>query len=205
MTDRSITGSLGDVARPRKFEEQDVLRDVRDQFWAAGYAATSLEDLTRASGLGKGSLYGAFGDKHKLFMRTLDDYVTDSCAALRQNLEESERAVDGLRGYLLAGASSLRQGCYLANSTTELAATDPEVAERARQAYERIVLLLAATVERAQQEGDLPSVIEPAAFARTLQAAQQGIVYMGRSGMPAEQLAEVAEDLAARLLPPVSR
>jgi TetR/AcrR family transcriptional repressor of nem operon len=193
------------VARPRQFEEQDVLRDVRDQFWAAGYVATSLEDLTRASGLGKGSLYGAFGDKHKLFLRTLDDYVTDSCEALRQNLEESEPAVAGLRAFLLAGALSLRHGCYLANSTTELAATDPEVAERAREAYERIVLLLAATVERAQREGDLPAEIEPPAFARTLQAAQQGIVYMGRSGMPAEQLAEVAEDLAGRLLPAVSR
>ncbi|MDX8033733.1 TetR/AcrR family transcriptional regulator [Lentzea sp. BCCO 10_0856] len=193
------------MARPRQFEEQDVLRDVRDQFWAAGYAATSLEDLTRASGLGKGSLYGAFGDKHKLFMRTLDDYVTDSCAGLRQNLEESERAVDGLRGFLLAGALSLVQGCYLANSTTELAGTDPEVAERAREAYERIVLLVAATVERAQREGDLPAGIDPVAFARTLQAAQQGLVHMGRSGLPAEQLTQVAEDFVARLLPPVSR
>jgi AcrR family transcriptional regulator len=193
------------VARPRKFEEQDVLRDVRDQFWAAGYGATSLDDLTRVSGLGKGSLYGAFGDKHKLFLRTLDDYVTDSCAALRQNLEESERAVDGLRAFLLAGALSLRQGCYLANSTTELAAADPAVAERAREAYERIAGLVAATVRRAQREADLPAEIEPAAFARTLQAAQQGIVYMGRSGMPAQQLAEVAEDLADRLLAPVSR
>jgi TetR/AcrR family transcriptional repressor of nem operon len=205
MTDRSITGTVEGVARPRQFEEQDVLRDVRDQFWAAGYAATSLEDLTRASGLGKGSLYGAFGDKHKLFMRTLDDYVTDSCAALGQNLEESERAIDGLRAFLLAGAQSLRHGCYLANSTTELAATDPEVAERAREAYERIVRLVAATVERAQREADLPTGIEPSAFARTLQAAQQGIVHMGRSGMPADQLAEVAEDLVDRLLPPVSR
>jgi TetR/AcrR family transcriptional repressor of nem operon len=195
---------VGSVARPRQFEEQDVLRDVRDQFWAAGYAATSLEDLTRASGLGKGSLYGAFGDKHKLFMRTLDDYVTDSSAALRQKLEESERALDGLRAFLQSGSWSLRQGCYLANSTTELAVTDPEVADRARETYERIVLLVAATVERAQREGDLPTGIEPAMFARTLQAAQQGIVYMGRSGMPAEQLAEVAEDLVARLLP-VSR
>jgi AcrR family transcriptional regulator len=193
------------VARPRKFEEQQVLRDVRDQFWAAGYEATSLEDLTRASGLGKGSLYGAFGDKHKLFLRTLDDYVTDSCAGLRQNLEESAPAVDGLRAFVLAGASSLRQGCYLANSTTELAATDPEVAERARKAYEDIVELIAATVKRAQREGDLPAGIEPTAFARTLQTAQQGLVYMGRSGLPEEQLAGVAQDLADRLLPQFSR
>ncbi|MEV6241863.1 TetR/AcrR family transcriptional regulator [Lentzea sp. NPDC051838] len=188
------------MARPRKFDEQGVLRDVRDQFWAVGYEATSLDDLTRVSGLGRGSLYGAFGDKHKLFMRTLDDYVTDSCAGMRQSLDESERAIDGLRGFLMSGAGSLRQGCYLANSTTELAATDVEVAERARQAYEGIVGMVADAVKRAQREGDLPDGLDAVAFARTLQTAQQGLVYMGRSGLPAERLAGVAQDLADRLL-----
>ncbi|MFI6098054.1 TetR/AcrR family transcriptional regulator [Lentzea sp. NPDC051213] len=189
------------MARPRQFDEQEVLRDVRDQFWTAGYAATSLDDLTRASGLGKGSLYGAFGDKHKLFMRTLEAYVNESCESLEQNLAGYPRAVDGLRALLVAGAASQRRGCYLANSTTELAATDPAVAAKAREAYEHIAGLVAGAVERAQREGDLPAGIDPVTFARTLQAAQQGIVYMGRSGLPAEALAEVAGNLADQLLP----
>ena len=54
------------MARPRGFDEKQVLNAVRDQFWNAGYAATSLEDLMRVSGLGKGSLYAAFGDKRRL-------------------------------------------------------------------------------------------------------------------------------------------
>jgi TetR/AcrR family transcriptional repressor of nem operon len=59
------------MARPRKFTEEDVVTAARDQFWSAGYAGTSLEDLTEATGLGRGSLYGAFGDKHALYLRAL--------------------------------------------------------------------------------------------------------------------------------------
>jgi AcrR family transcriptional regulator len=57
------------VARPRSFDEDEVLRAVRDQFWSTGYAATSKDDILAPTGLGKGSFYGAFGDKHRLFLR----------------------------------------------------------------------------------------------------------------------------------------
>ncbi|WP_199865355.1 MULTISPECIES: TetR/AcrR family transcriptional regulator [Frankia] len=50
------------MARPRTFDEDQVVCAARDQFWATGYTATSLDDLTAATGLGRGSLYGAFGD-----------------------------------------------------------------------------------------------------------------------------------------------
>jgi len=46
-----------------------VLRAARDEFWFYGYAGTSIDDVVAATGLGKGSLYGAFGDKHALFLR----------------------------------------------------------------------------------------------------------------------------------------
>lgn len=49
------------MARPRKFDEQQVLDTARELFWSGGYAATRMEDIAAATGLGKGSLYGAFG------------------------------------------------------------------------------------------------------------------------------------------------
>lgn len=61
------------MPRPREFDENRVLLAVRDEFWDKGYAATSMDDLLRVSGLGKGSLYGAFGDKRSLFLRVLRD------------------------------------------------------------------------------------------------------------------------------------
>ncbi|MGO4421510.1 TetR/AcrR family transcriptional regulator, partial [Streptomyces sp. MCAF7] len=47
------------MARPRKFDEQQVLDTARERFWSGGYAATRMEDIAEATGLGKGSLYGA--------------------------------------------------------------------------------------------------------------------------------------------------
>lgn len=46
------------MARPRSFDEAQVVQAALDRFWDTGYAATSLDDL----GQGKGSLYGAFDD-----------------------------------------------------------------------------------------------------------------------------------------------
>src|SRR5215469_11329987 len=76
------------MPRPRKFDESDVVAAARDEFWSRGYAATSVDDLSSVTGLGKGSLYGAFGDKHGLFMRALDDYVTSSLDAVRAQLRD---------------------------------------------------------------------------------------------------------------------
>ena len=49
--------------RPRAFEPETALNQAMDVFWKDGFAATSLDDLSAATGLNRPSLYGAFGDK----------------------------------------------------------------------------------------------------------------------------------------------
>ncbi|MEK8144694.1 helix-turn-helix domain-containing protein [Streptomyces sp. M10(2022)] len=103
MVDRAVNNPYPvRMARPRSFDEKQVLNAVRDQFWDTGYAATSLEDLMRVSGLGKGSLYAAFGDKRQLFLRALHSYTDDSHGHLREALAEAPRALDALRMLLEA-------------------------------------------------------------------------------------------------------
>lgn len=194
------------MARPRQFDEDAVLRAVCDQFWDTGYAATSLQDLMRVSGLGKGSLYAAFGDKHELFLKVLRRYVASIDRGLRRSVDSAPRAVDALRSFVMSPVGdddgvSARRGCLLANSTTELASADPVVVAQARQAYEMTTAILAEGVARAQAEGDLPASADPVGTARALLAAQQGVTYMGRTGMEVETLAATARSLAAQLLP----
>jgi TetR/AcrR family transcriptional repressor of nem operon len=194
------------MARPRAFDEKQVLNAVREQFWNAGYAATSLEHLMRVSGLGKGSLYAAFGDKRQLFLRALHSYTDDICGHLREALAAAPRAVDALRMLLEApigdppGAGA-RRGCLLANSTCELGNADPEVLAHAHRTYETSTALIGDCVARAQREGDLPAGADPIALARALLAAQQGIVFMGRTGLDTATLTATARSLAAQLLP----
>ena len=136
------------MARPRQFDEEHVLHVIRDQFWDAGYAATSLEDLMRVSGLGKGSLYAAFGDKHQLFLRALRSYTDGGHGFLRKKLNSAPRALDALRAFVMApvndpDGAAARRGCLMANSTYELATADPEVLAEARRTYETTTAMVA--------------------------------------------------------------
>ncbi|MGC5319267.1 TetR/AcrR family transcriptional regulator [Micromonospora arida] len=194
------------MARPRGFDEKQVLNAVRDQFWNAGYAATSLEDLMRVSGLGKGSLYAAFGDKRRLFLRALRSYTDDNHDHLRKALTEAPRAVVALRTILEppigdpTGAGK-RRGCLMASSTLELGNADPEVLDHAHRTYETSTALIGDCVARAQREGDLPAEADPIALARALLAAQQGLLFMSRTGMDTATLTATARSLANQLLP----
>ncbi|MEU8663335.1 TetR/AcrR family transcriptional regulator [Actinoplanes philippinensis] len=194
------------MPRPRGFDEKQVLGAVRDQFWEAGYAATSLEDLMRVSGLGKGSLYAAFGDKRQLFLRVLRDYTDDNQGHLRESLTSAPRALDALRLLLAAptedpNSAGPRRGCLLANSTYELGNADPDVLDHAHRTYETSTALIGDCVARAQREGDVPADVDPISLARALLSAQQGLLFMSRTGLDAAGLIAAARALEDRLLP----
>lgn len=194
------------MPRPREFDEERVVLAVRDQFWDKGYAATSMDDLLRVSGLGKGSLYGAFGDKRSLFLRVLRDYTDTNLLRLRERLESAARGIDLVREFVLGVAddptgAAARRGCLLANSTAELAGSTPDVAAEARRSYDAITAVLTAALERAQREGDIDPDVDADEIARAALAAQLGVVALGRTGMDPEVLAAVARSALTRLLP----
>ncbi|MFJ4697671.1 transcriptional regulator, TetR family [Streptomyces sp. TverLS-915] len=194
------------MARPREFDEHRVMLAVRDAFWDKGYAGTSMDDLLRASGLGKGSLYGAFGDKRSLFLRVLREYDDANLRALRERLATSARAIDFVREFALGPAGDpsgavARRGCLLANSNAELATSTPEVAAEARRSYGLIAATLTEALERAQREGDLAPDADPAETARAVLVAQLGLIALGRTGTDVAALAAMGDSALARLLP----
>ncbi|MCK1798319.1 TetR/AcrR family transcriptional regulator [Streptomyces sp. XM4193] len=198
------------MARPRKFDEDRVLLAVRDEFWDKGYAATSLEDLLRVSGLGRGSLYGAFGDKRQLFLRVLREYDDANLLSLRERLESATRKIDAVHEFVLGPAAdptgaAARRGCLLANSNAELASAGPEVAAEARRSHQAITDLLTEALERAQREGDLDPGADPAETARTVLVAQLGLLALGRTGTDVDTLASAARSTLARILPAPTR
>lgn len=63
------------MARPRKFDTDEVAREILFLFWRKGFEATSLSDIEKATGLGRMSLYNAFGEKNELFLFVLNRYI----------------------------------------------------------------------------------------------------------------------------------
>ncbi|TXR57353.1 TetR/AcrR family transcriptional regulator [Quadrisphaera setariae] len=133
------------MARPRSFDEAVVVDAATHCFTDLGYAATSVDDLVIATGLHRGSLYGAFGSKRGLFLAALARHTSSP----REAPEDDERALD-----LLLVAS------------LELAPHDDEVRDLVRDACgalgpTAVTVLGRRLLERAHLEDDLPEAEAP--------------------------------------------
>jgi len=182
------------MARPREFDEHAVLRAAQRAFRTHGYAGTSLRQLTSATGLGKGSLYAAFGDKRGLYLRVLDDYARRGVDDLGDALDRP-RALAALRDHLLAIARSSTAGpsCLLASSTAELAGVDEDVGQRVEETFRALERRYASAVARAQEEGDVAADADPAALGGLLLAVARGLEALGHAGMPEASLVRTVE------------
>jgi AcrR family transcriptional regulator len=193
------------MPRPRKFDESDVVAAARDEFWSRGYAATSVDDLTAVTGLGKGSLYGAFGDKHALFMRALGDYIDTSLASVRAQLRDPpygayDRLVRHIRAQVKAiAADKTRRGCMMAKSAAELSSTDDTVERAVEQAYGVWATELTACIKEAQRDGDIDKKQNPQALATTVLAFMRGQEALHKGGVKPAQLKAAAEQMIALL------
>lgn len=203
--ERSVcNGYDGGMARPRTFAEEDVIAAARDQFWSAGYAGTSLDDLTEATGLGRGSLYGAFGDKHALYLRALDDYCAITMGSIAADLTAPglsalERLTAHVRRKASASPADAKRGCLVAKSAAELGAEDRDVARRVKAAMQRYQDMLTDTVAAAQRDGDLDADSEPADVALLVLTFLRGMEAMRKSGYPQAKMQAAAENLIALL------
>src|ERR1700749_3678569 len=76
------------MARPKEFDPGEAMREAMAAFWERGYHATSVSDLLSEMKLNRGSLYGTFGDKKRLFLATLAEYEKQSRETMRETLEQ---------------------------------------------------------------------------------------------------------------------
>jgi AcrR family transcriptional regulator len=193
------------MPRPRSFDDAEVTTAARDVFWAHGYAASSVDDLCEATGLGRGSLYGAYGDKRSLYLKVLDHYVAAVVADNHHDLRDAdgtamERLVAHIRRHLgLTLADTERRGCLVSKGASELAGADHDVVQHTRHTLESWRLDLAETLAEAQTDGDLPADRDTEALADLLLTVLRGMESTRtQGGSPA--MISAAGDLAIELL-----
>lgn len=130
-------------------------------FWAKGFEATSLADLMEATGLHKGSLYQAFGDKHTLFIQALKRYLEEMRRRKNKVLTEAQTPLDGIRAVThamldIADADcACPRGCMAINALVELAPHDAVVKEIMLDHIDRMRDSVTETVVRAQEAGQI--------------------------------------------------
>jgi AcrR family transcriptional regulator len=183
------------VARKREFDDESVVRALRDVFWQRGYTATSISDLEKATGLNRSSLYSAYGSKRQLFARATANYLSEFIYPMFAPLEAAGAGSQELAGYFLGLAEFFRRtadcnatpGCFLLNSAVDLNALDQEAAEEVRRQRAHTK---AAFLHALSSLGD--RVPNPEARAELLTVAQIGIIMISRTDADAAvRLAEL--------------
>lgn len=192
--------------RPQAFDRDTVLDRAVDTFWANGYTATSLEDLTTSMGINRPSLYGAFGNKHDLFMQTIDRYAeTIGREPLDAFLAEPDirRAVDAyFRTTIRCVTSPERpRGCLIMNVAGERATNDAEVRACMSEAYDARVKTVSDRLRNARDEGQLPAGADPDSLARMIAAVMHSLAARARAGGSRKELFALAQNFLNLLIP----
>lgn len=190
------------MARPRGFDADAVLSLISETFRRKGFEATSIEDIERATGLRRASLYGAFGDKRALYLAALRRYEASQITALLGSLEREatgRKAIEKLLHSVAAQAASDRCGCLLANAASENGGRDGRVARCVADNRRRVEGALHAQVLRGRADGSIKGRGDARGQARFLFAAILGLRGLAQSGATRAELAGVAESALAAL------
>ncbi len=183
--------------RPRSYDPAKVLDQARDAFWRNGYSATSLDDLSAATGLNRPSLYGAFGDKHALYLAALrhsrDEMLASQARGLANPapLRETLTVIyAGATALYLAGENGPR-GCFLIGTAVTESRSDPEVRAILDDAFGRLDTAFAARF--AASRAELPPGADPAALGRMATAVLHSLAIRARSGADEATLRAIYE------------
>ena len=168
-----------------------------DAFWAKGYEATSMTDLCCCTGLHKGSLYQAFGDKHTLFMDALKHYADlefHETTAVAQHLTSPLAILRAVVTKICEDAGG-EKGCMMINSMVELAPHDPAVKAALQGFGAQRMQAVTEMIASAQAAGEISVKTEPSKLARQLMMTMAGGAAMVKGLLEPEEFTEVMNDL----------
>lgn len=180
--------------RPRAYEPDVALGKALDLFRKDGFAATSLDDLSAATGMNRPSLYGAFGDKRELFIKSYRRYRNDARAAMgdifrtelpiRQRLQ---RIYAVALDIYLSGESGPR-GCFTVMTAASEAVHDPDIRAMVLEGFTELDKAFAACFRHAKDKGELPASADPAVLAQMASATVHTIAIRARAQVPRKEL-----------------
>ncbi len=156
-------------------------------FWAQGYESTSLQDLLKAMGLSKSSLYQRFGDKAQLFDYCLRHYCNTQANAMLEQLQTSDsgRAFIERSFYAIADNPEYNHGqwgCLLMNTANEFGRRDPQFTSGIDHGVSAFIRVFQAAVQQAQYEGEINAEKNAEDLARYLVSNISGLKTLIKAG-----------------------
>jgi TetR/AcrR family transcriptional repressor of nem operon len=173
------------MGRPKTFDHDDAISAATRIFRAYGYSNATPALLAEALGIGKGSMYHAFGSKHDLFMTCLNRYADSEYEQFCRTLSQPGTAKERIRSALDASAASDQvdpdhAGCLIVNTATERGLCDTEASEVVWQSMSRTRRALREVLQEGVQAGDVRSDQDLDVLADMLQCTMIGLRVLGR-------------------------
>jgi AcrR family transcriptional regulator len=185
--------------RPRAYEPEVALAKALDLFRKDGFAATSLDDLSAATGMNRPSLYGAFGDKRELYIKSYARYRADARAAMadifRTELPIRKRLARiftvALDIYLSGDAGP--RGCFTVMTAASEAVADPRIRAMVLEGFSELDKAFAACFRIAKEKGELPASADPVVLAQLASATIHTIAIRARAQVPRKELEAIVK------------
>ncbi|RYJ40719.1 Transcriptional regulator, TetR family [Flavobacterium anhuiense] len=181
------------MARTKEFNEDQALDKAIEIFWHKGYNGTSAQDLVNHLGLSRSSLYDTFGDKQKLFVKSLKRYQKqnlDSLTELFENAENIKTALTEIfkQAVIESLQDRITKGCFMVNSAVELAMHDPEIAKIVHDNQKVVEDIFCNAVKKGQESGQISDRQDARSLARFIFNNYSGIRVLARAGEKDKQV-----------------
>ncbi|HLG84702.1 MAG TPA: TetR/AcrR family transcriptional regulator [Bradyrhizobium sp.] len=185
--------------RPRAYEPDVALGRALDLFRTSGFAATSLDDLSAATGMNRPSLYGAFGDKRELYIKSYARYRETARAAmadifraqlpLKKRLERIYRIALDIYG----AGDAQPQGCFTVLTAASEAVSDPVIRAMVVDSLAELDKAFASCFRSGKDRGELPEDADPIVLSQLASATLHTIAIRARAQVPRKELEAIVK------------
>jgi TetR/AcrR family transcriptional regulator, copper-responsive repressor len=184
--------------RPRAYQPDVALAKALDLFRKDGFAATSLDDLSAATGMNRPSLYGAFGDKRALFIKSYQRYRDDARAAMINIFRDEmpirkrlERIYSIALDIYLSGEHP--RGCFTVMTAASEAVFDPQIRSMVLEGFVELDKAFAACFRQAKEKGEVAKTADPIVLSQLASSTIHTIAIRARAGIPRKELEAIVD------------
>jgi AcrR family transcriptional regulator len=191
----------------RQFDEDELLEVALETFWQNGFTATSMIDVAEATGVQRGSLYNAYGDKERLFLLAFERYASHFLDIVRQALSDPDPAIalnalfKGAIAHMTEGAPS--RGCLSTKTVIELPVAGKMIEARVKRLIDDLTALIRDALSTPAARRKLSC--EPGIAADLAVTFTRGLAVMERAYRNPRHLEEMSEQFIRILLPEARR
>ena len=185
--------------RPRAYEPEVALGRALDLFRKDGFAATSLDELSAATGMNRPSLYAAFGDKRELYIKSYARYRADARAAMA-DIFRTDAPIRKRLARIFAVALDIYlsgdegpRGCFTVMTAASEAVADPEIRAMVLEGFAELDRAFASCFRLAIENGELPKTSDAKILAHLASAIIHTLAIRARARVPRKELEAIVQ------------